>query len=134
SVYTTSFFSCIRHTPTSTLFPYTTLFRSDQARRFLGLERRVEDATARAWHVYYVQNGQSTDLEALLQRAFTPGHVSPTPPPPGATAPGAEPLRMTGGFGGRAGGTSSTGGQSSTTSTTQGTGAAAGATPTTAAA
>ncbi len=32
----------------------------DQARRFLGLERRVEDATARAWHVYYVQNGQST--------------------------------------------------------------------------
>jgi general secretion pathway protein D len=106
----------------------------DQARRFLGLERRVEDATARAWHVYYVQNGQSTDLEALLQRAFTPGHVSATPAPPGTTAPGAEPLRMTGGFGGRAGGTSSTGGQSTTTSTTQGTGAAAGATPTTAAA
>src|SRR5439155_11610815 len=106
----------------------------DQARRFLGLERRVEDATARAWHVYYVQNGQSTDLEALLQRAFTPGHVSPTPAAPGTTAPGAEPLRMTGGFGGRAGTSSSTGGQSTTTSTTQGTGAAAGATPTTAAA
>ena len=67
----------------------------DDARRFLGLERRVEDATARAWHVYYVQNGQSSDLESLLQRAFTPGHVSPTPGPPGATAPGAEPLRMT---------------------------------------
>ncbi len=44
----------------------------DQARRFLGLERRVEDATMRAWHVYYVQNGQSSDLENLLQRAFTP--------------------------------------------------------------
>lgn len=68
----------------------------DDARRFLGLELRVEDATARAWHVYYVQNGQSSDLESLLQRAFTPGHVSPTPGPPGATAPGAEPLRMTG--------------------------------------
>src|SRR6266853_2290514 len=94
----------------------------DQARRFLGLERRVEDATARAWHVYYVQNGQSTDLEALLQRAFTPGHVSPTPAPPGTTAPGAEPLRMSGGFGGRAGGgsSSSTGGQTGGTSGTQG--------------
>lgn len=66
----------------------------DDARRFLGLERRVEDATARAWHVYYVQNGQSSDLEALLQRAFTPGNVSATPAAPGTTAPGAEPLRM----------------------------------------
>jgi len=73
----------------------------DQARRFLGLERRVEDATMRAWHVYYVQNGQSSDLENLLQRAFTPGRVSATPGPPGATAPAGEPLRMTGGFGSR---------------------------------
>jgi general secretion pathway protein D len=109
----------------------------DQARRFLGLERRVEDATARAWHVYYVQNGQSTDLEALLQRAFTPGHVSATPAPPGETVPGAEPLRMTGGFGSRTGASSSSSGlgQSSTTSSTQGgaTGAA-GAAPTTGAA
>src|SRR6202043_743321 len=69
----------------------------DEARRFLGLQRRVEDATARAWHVYYVQNGQSSDLENLLQRAFTPGHVSATPAPPGTTAPGAEPLQMTSG-------------------------------------
>jgi general secretion pathway protein D len=76
----------------------------DQARRFLGLERRVEDATARAWHAYYVRNGQSTDLEALLQRALTPGHISATPALPGGTAPGAEPLRMTGGFGSRTGG------------------------------
>lgn len=29
----------------------------DEARRFLGLEQRVEDATTRTWHVYYVQNG-----------------------------------------------------------------------------
>ena len=71
----------------------------DQARRFLSLERRVEDATMRAWHVYYVQNGQSSDLENLLQRAFTPGRVSATPGPPGATAPGGE--TMTGGFGSR---------------------------------
>ncbi|TMK26881.1 MAG: type II secretion system protein GspD [Alphaproteobacteria bacterium] len=48
----------------------------DEARRFLGLERRVEEATARGWHVYYVQNGQSADLENLLQRAFTPRNVS----------------------------------------------------------
>jgi general secretion pathway protein D len=104
----------------------------DQARRFLGLERRVEDATARAWHVYYVQNGQSTDLEALLQRAFTPGHVSATPAPPGTTAPGAEPARISGGFGGRTGvggaSSSSTQGQTGAASGTQGTGAATGAT------
>jgi general secretion pathway protein D len=48
----------------------------DEARRFLGVERRVEEATARGWHVYYVQNGQSSDLENLLQRAFTPRNVS----------------------------------------------------------
>ncbi|MGH7031075.1 MAG: secretin N-terminal domain-containing protein, partial [Stellaceae bacterium] len=61
----------------------------DDADRFFRLAARVEDATARTWHVYYVQNGQSADLESLLQRAFTPGHVSPTPAAPGSTAPGA---------------------------------------------
>jgi len=82
----------------------------DDARRFFALAERVEDATARTWHVYYVQNGQSADLENLLQRAFTPGHVSPTPPPPGSTAPGAR--QQTVGFGNTAGGTagSSSGG------------------------
>jgi len=73
----------------------------DEARRFLGLERRVEDATARAWHVYYVQNGQSADLEALLQRAFTPGHIAPSAAPPGTTAPTAEPARTSSALGGR---------------------------------
>src|SRR5262249_34295979 len=48
----------------------------EEARRFLGLERRAQDATARSWHVYYVQNGQSADLENLLQRAFTPGRAT----------------------------------------------------------
>jgi len=94
----------------------------DAAKRFVGLMYRVEDATARAWHVYYVQNGQSADLELLLQRAFTPRNVSPTGAPPGETAPGAAPLTIgagrppgagttgfggagsTGGFGGAGGG------------------------------
>jgi len=71
----------------------------DAARRFVGLMNRVEDATARAWHVYYVQNGQSADLELLLQRAFTPRNVSPTAAPPGTTAPGAAQLTIGGGAG-----------------------------------
>src|SRR5215467_10530373 len=62
----------------------------DAARRFFRLTSQVEDATERTWHVYYVQNGQSADLENLLQRAFTPRNVAPTPGPPGSTAPGAE--------------------------------------------
>jgi general secretion pathway protein D len=89
----------------------------DAAERFFHLAQRVEDATARTWHVYYVQNGQSADLEALLQRAFTPNNVSPTPPPPGSTAPGATPAALgfgnapggVPGVGGAAGGISSTG-------------------------
>ncbi len=69
----------------------------DAAKRFAGLMNRVEDATARAWHVYYVQNGQSADLELLLQRAFTPRNVSPSAAPPGTTAPGAGQLTIGGG-------------------------------------
>jgi general secretion pathway protein D len=72
----------------------------DAARRFFGLANQVEDATARSWHVYYVQNGQSADLELLLQRAFTPRNVSPTPAPPGTTAPGAQQQLIGGAFGG----------------------------------
>jgi general secretion pathway protein D len=74
----------------------------DAARRFMALAARAEDDTARSWHVYYVQNGKSTDLQTLLQEAFTPGHVAPTPTP-GATAPGGTPLTIgagaVGGFG-----------------------------------
>jgi general secretion pathway protein D len=66
----------------------------DAARRFFKLTNEMEDATARSWHVYYVQNGQSADLELLLQRAFTPRNVSPTPGPPGTTAPGGAPLSI----------------------------------------
>src|SRR6201987_4177807 len=68
----------------------------DSARRFFRLTNELEDATARTWHVYYVQNGQSSDLELLLQRAFTPVKVSPPPPPPGSTAPGGAPLSFGG--------------------------------------
>ena len=75
----------------------------DAARRFFRLANEVEDATARSWHVYYVQNGQSPDLELVLQRAFTPRNVSPTPPPPGTTAPGAEQLTIGGGAAGAGG-------------------------------
>jgi general secretion pathway protein D len=66
----------------------------DAAKRLISLVKRAEDVTARTWHVYYVQNGQSADLENVLQRAFTPGHVATSPASPGVTAPGAEPLRM----------------------------------------
>jgi general secretion pathway protein D len=85
----------------------------DAARRFAGLMNRVEDATARSWHVYYVQNGQSADLELLLQRAFTPRNVSPTGAPPGSTAPGAGQLTIGGGQP-PGGGTIGFGGQGST--------------------
>jgi general secretion pathway protein D len=85
----------------------------DAARRFVNLMYRVEDATARAWHVYYVQNGQSADLELLLQRAFTPRNVSPTAAPPGSTTPGAAQLTI-GGGGGPGANTIGFGGQGST--------------------
>ncbi len=97
----------------------------DAANRFFRLASRVEDATARAWHVYYVQNGQSTDLEGLLQRAFTPGNVSPTPAPPGGTAPGAGQQSL--GFGNAAGGTPGVGGAGGSISTTGAAGGTGGA-------
>jgi general secretion pathway protein D len=102
----------------------------DAAERFFHLSQRVEEATARTWHVYYVQNGQSADLELLLQRAFTPNNVSATPPPPGTTAPGAAPQALAGfggaGGGGAAGATGTTGGLGGTTGLTGGAGGAAG--------
>ena len=97
----------------------------DAANRFFRLASRVEDATARAWHVYYVQNGQSSDLEGLLQRAFTPGNVSATPPPPGTTAPGAGQQSL--GFGNATGSTPGVGGAAGGISTTGAAGQAGGA-------
>ena len=106
----------------------------DAANRFFRLANQVEDATARNWHVYYVQNGQSPDLENLLQRAFTPRNVSPTAAP-GTTAPGAEQLTVApggapgggpSGFGG-AGGAAGLGGASGTRGGTTGLQGAGGA-------
>jgi general secretion pathway protein D len=76
----------------------------EAARRFFTFAARAENDTARSWHVYYVQNGKSTDLQTLLQRAFTPGHVTPVPAP-GTTAPGRAPLTLGTGPGAPAAGT-----------------------------
>lgn len=46
------------------------------ARRVLRLVDHEGQTTEPSWHVYYVQNGQSTDLEYVLQRAFTPNHIT----------------------------------------------------------
>jgi general secretion pathway protein D len=67
----------------------------DAADRFFALTTRMEDATARSWHVYYVQNGQANDLAYTLQRAFTPNNVTAQPSPaPGSTTPNALPVTL----------------------------------------
>ena len=114
----------------------------DEAKRFISLARRAEDTTARTWHVYYVQNGQSADLENLLQRAFTPGAVTAQPATqPGATAPGAERLRLSTGanpsarpgasstFGGTGGGLTTAAAMPAATSSEAGTAAAENTSP-----
>lgn len=67
----------------------------EAAKRFFSLTNRAAEATVRTWHVYYIKNGQSSDLANLLQRAFTPGNV--TPASPGSTAPGATQTAMNSG-------------------------------------
>jgi len=69
----------------------------DAARRFFRLTNRAADSTVRTWHVYYIKNSQSADLERLLQQAFTPESVTAAASAPGSTAPGATPVNMTGG-------------------------------------
>ena len=62
-----------------------------QARRCIGSTSRAEDTTARAWHVYYVQNGQSATWKtccsgpsprATCRRSAAPGPPRPGPKPP----------------------------------------------------
>jgi general secretion pathway protein D len=108
----------------------------EQAKRLVRLVRQAEDVTARSWHVYYVQNGQSADLENVLQRAFTPGHVTTQPAQTGATAPGAEPLRKGGaaGTGAQTSPMSAVGGTSNGLGSAAATGAPAPASPATGAA
>lgn len=81
----------------------------EAARQVLRLAHRVETATARSWHVYYVQNGDAGNLQYLLQEAFTPKHVTAPPPVVGKTAPALPPVSM--GALGQASGTSSTASQ-----------------------
>ena len=69
----------------------------EDARRLFQLVDRARAVTARSWHVYYVQNGQSGDLANLLQRAFNPhGGGSDTGTTGGSTAPGQEQARIAG--------------------------------------
>ncbi len=84
----------------------------DDARRLFRLVETSRLATARTWHVYYVQNGQSGDLANVLQRAFTPNNVTAQAEQPGSTAPG----QQQGGIGGQSGFSNSAfGGQSGST-------------------
>ena len=63
----------------------------EEARRIFSLMEQGRETTARTWHVYYVQNGQANDLANLLQRAFTPGHVTTSPTPTTAQQNAAAP-------------------------------------------
>jgi len=97
------------------------------ARRLVALIDRAKNASARAWHVYYVQNGDSKDLENLLQRAFTPGHVtSSSDSGSGSTAPNFDQVSLNSNSGSPgSGGSTPTGiggtGGTGTTGTTGGT-------------
>jgi general secretion pathway protein D len=69
----------------------------DDARRLFQLVDRARRVTARSWHVYYVQNGQSGDLANMLQRAFNPhGGGSDSGNTGGTTAPGQDQSRISG--------------------------------------
>jgi general secretion pathway protein D len=99
----------------------------EEARRVLSLVDRESVSSEPSWHVYYVQNGQSSDLEYVLQRAFTPNHITATGVSDtnrlGASTPGfggsngSQTGTGTTGQTGTTGGLGSTPGQSDTTST-----------------
>jgi general secretion pathway protein D len=87
----------------------------EDARRVLTLVDHASISSEPTWHVYYVQNGQSSDLEYVLQRAFTPNHITSTGASDtnrlGASTPGFGGNTSTGQSGGLGSGsdTSSTG-------------------------
>jgi len=61
----------------------------DDARRLFQLVDKARRSTARTWHVYYVQNGDSGDLANMLQRAFNPKEAQQEKASgAGSTAPG----------------------------------------------
>jgi general secretion pathway protein D len=70
----------------------------ENARRLFQLVDKARRETARTWHVYYVQNGQSADLANMLQRAFNPrGPIEPVGNNNGMTAPGQDQMQISGG-------------------------------------
>jgi general secretion pathway protein D len=110
----------------------------DDARRLFQLVDRSRKVTARSWHVYYVQNGDSGDLANMLQRAFNPKEAAEDKTSSGSsTAPGHQQAHISdnsgqsgfnnsnnqGGATGTTGGigSSSTGGIGGTPSTSGGT-------------
>jgi len=61
----------------------------EDARRLFQLVDKARRTTARSWHVYYVQNGDSSDLANVLQRAFNPKEAAQEKTSTGgSTAPG----------------------------------------------
>ena len=79
----------------------------DEARRVFSLVDRVRRQTVRSWHVYYLQNGRTSDITYVLQQAFTPNNVTaqPSARSVGSTAPGRGSRTVEGGgFGGAPGG------------------------------
>jgi general secretion pathway protein D len=96
----------------------------DDARRLFNLLDRTRETTARSWHVYYVQNGESADLANVLQQAFTPNNVTEHGSAKGsgggngATVPGQGLAQMTSGTG--LTGNSSSGGATASTGNSAG--------------
>lgn len=86
----------------------------EDVRRLFAVVDRVSAATVRTWHVYYVRNGESADLEYLLQRAFTPDRVTSTGISDtrrlGSTVPGLQ-ISQAAGSGSMTSGTGTTSGQ-----------------------
>ncbi len=90
----------------------------DDARRLFRLLDKTRETTARNWHVYYVQNGESADLANVLQQAFTPNsvteHGGSNAQGLGSIAPGQSLAQMNSGSGtGSTGGTTGSGGSGS---------------------
>ena len=67
----------------------------EDVRRLYKLLDSAQSVTARSWHVYYVQNGESADLERLLQRAFMGGReTTQSETAVGSTAPAFETVSL----------------------------------------
>ena len=89
----------------------------DDVRRVYALVQRSRGASARSWHVYYLQNSRSADTAYVLQQAFTPNSVTARPTASGGSAAQQIAARgVTGGstLGSTGGGTTGVTGQGST--------------------